>query len=623
MVNYAMLNKLLKLVHTELVRETEQLCNVDLRDLLRLTKESELSFFNVDLPAFGSAILSCLESGSLPLVELTPYFRPLLSLVYEDPLALECLRQLTDVFKRLEVPYDPQQVQQTYAKVKAVDEAIGAEHDYPEDVLSCSRELLKDVLKDFIVLLQNVGVPKHGPGAVFERLKPHQKWRRPLTLTPEVFHLFGPDHCLSEFNHYPVEFRDHFTSRYTIVPKDARGPRTIAIEPFSLMFYQQEVMGVLYKMMGSHPLLKWNANANTQENNKSVVREASLRRHLATIDLSEASDRVSLRLVKALFPEPLLTYLIALRSTYANLQGELIKLNKFAPMGSALCFPVETLAFWAISAGSIAVKQKRLNLGTVKNASRKVVVFGDDIIVPSDYYTCVSQALEDFQLKVNSAKSFVSSFFRESCGEDYYKGHRVTPVRLKRCLGRDMHVNLDIIVSFSNQLYLNGWWRSAQKLREFVDDEFSFHIRVVNQADVTNEIAYISLWQESHPFPSEVWNPYYQVVMGKTLVRSPKSYTPRGYEKDGVEFLRSLIAMESSFDPGEKKRGDPSERSRLTKYPSRGFEVKEVWLPRYAIDRESRTSPLLRASKALMRKWRKGVGLDRRVVVSPAWKDTQ
>ena len=103
-------------------------------------------------------------------------------------------------------------------------------------------------------------------------------------------------------------------------------------------------------------------------------------------------------------------------------------MSKFAPMGSALCFPVESLTFWAIAVGSIwNLTQDQLV------ARQSVYVYGDDIIIDSKYTKLVIEALESVDLVVNRSKSFLGEHpFRESCGIEAWLGHDVTPLRVKK-----------------------------------------------------------------------------------------------------------------------------------------------------------------------------------------------
>jgi hypothetical protein len=162
----------------------------------------------------------------------------------------------------------------------------------------------------------------------------------------------------------------------------------------------------------------------------------SLTGRYATLDLKEASDRVSVGLVRLLFPQPLLEALEACRSQSTVLpSGEELKLNKFAPMGSALCFPVMAITCWAILTAGLPDADYRAATKLWKNqldgTAPAVYVYGDDVIVPTAHAANAIEQLESFGLKINRDKCCTSGFFRESCGMDAYRGTPVTPVRLR------------------------------------------------------------------------------------------------------------------------------------------------------------------------------------------------
>jgi hypothetical protein len=98
-------------------------------------------------------------------------------------------------------------------------------------------------------------------------------------------------------------------------------------------------------------------------------------------------------------------------------------------MGSGLTFPI--LALLCHTAVTTAITQETHFSGTYKDAMKLVYVYGDDIIVPREFYDAALRGLVELGLVVNLDKSFHLGFFRESCGGDYYRGHDIKPVRLR------------------------------------------------------------------------------------------------------------------------------------------------------------------------------------------------
>jgi len=209
-----------------------------------------------------------------------------------------------------------------------------------------------------------------------------------------------------------------------------------------------------------------------------MARDGSLSGALATLDLSEASDRVSNQLVRELTRYwPHLTDAIeATRSRRADVPGYGVqRLAKFASMGSALCFPMEAMVFLTIIFRAIS---KELNTPVtrelIKEFRGRVRVYGDDIIVPVEYVHSVVHELQDFGLVVNMNKSFWTGKFRESCGREYYDGSDVSIVRCRRMLPSQRRDVLALVslCSLRNQLYWAGLWRTCayidEEIRKFI-----------------------------------------------------------------------------------------------------------------------------------------------------------
>lgn len=167
----------------------------------------------------------------------------------------------------------------------------------------------------------------------------------------------------------------------------------------------------------------------------------------ATLDLNEASDRVSVGLVHLLFPGQVLPALLAARSLGTQLpDGRKVVLHKYAPMGSALCFPVLALTVWALLKAGLATCDA--------GGQPTVYVYGDDVIVDTENSEHAMNILEAFGLKVNRDKSCTSGFFRESCGMDAFKGVCVTPVRF-RTVWSNHHCPSTYVswIAYANSMY--------------------------------------------------------------------------------------------------------------------------------------------------------------------------
>lgn len=319
-------------------------------------------------------------------------------------------------------------------------------------------------------------IPRHGPGATADRIKGNRKWD--LSVWTDRLEAVFPyvEYGIPSYrywNHRSVEHLEpgaELPVRVISVPKTLKTPRIIAIEPTCMQYMQQALSRELVSEIEGHDTLSSLIGFTDQTPNQRMAREGSISGALATLDLSEASDRVSNQLVRELFaPHPWLAKGVdACRSRKADVPGHgVVRLAKFASMGSALCFPVEAMVFLTIALIGIEKSQgRRLSRSSIRRLRGRVRVYGDDIIVPSTYAACVSDSLEDFGLRVNRSKSFWTGRFRESCGKDWYDGVDVTPVRVRRSLPltRDDTPEVISAVSLRNQLYKAGFRAVPNKL---------------------------------------------------------------------------------------------------------------------------------------------------------------
>jgi len=169
-----------------------------------------------------------------------------------------------------------------------------------------------------------------------------------------------------------------------------------------------------------------------QSRNRNLARRGSATNRLATLDLSSASDSISCRLVDELLPIHWSEYLNQIRSPFGTLpDGSVVCWEKHSTMGNGYTFELESLLFYALAISAIEVERAyagRLPLGPLKQV---VSVYGDDIIVPSHYYSCVVHALRVAGFTTNEKKSFCDGPFRESCGGHYWNGHDIKPFYIR------------------------------------------------------------------------------------------------------------------------------------------------------------------------------------------------
>jgi len=165
--------------------------------------------------------------------------------------------------------------------------------------------------------------------------------------------------------------------------------------------------------------------------------------------------------------------------------GVITPLRKYASMGSALTFPVEALCFLMVCIAAVC-DQRRVftksgrvrSLAAFENARKDILVFGDDLIVPSDSIVKVAEYLMAFGLKVNDKKTFYQGGFRESCGYDWMDGVNVTPTYLRQ-LPPLSHRDSGKFVSWvhmANRFYKNGLTRTAHLVADYVDKMYKLPV---------------------------------------------------------------------------------------------------------------------------------------------------
>jgi hypothetical protein len=211
-------------------------------------------------------------------------------------------------------------------------------------------------------------------------------------------------------------------NRITFVPKDAQKERTIAIEPTLNLYLQLGVDGYIRKR-----LKRFGVDLDSQVKNQELARRGSMpnnEERFVTIDLSAASDSVSLKVCELLLPKDWVTYLMDLRSPRGQL-GEMVSVEyeKISSMGNGYTFALESAIFAAL----IYAVMKADGGSFDRN---KFAVFGDDLIVPQKYYYKLVEALRLSGFRINLDKTFVYGDVRESCGTDWFQGHPLRPIFL-------------------------------------------------------------------------------------------------------------------------------------------------------------------------------------------------
>lgn len=299
--------------------------------------------------------------------------------------------------------------------------------------------------------------PRHGSGATADRKVGNEKWDlREWTERLEVLFPFV-EYALPSVSYWehgqlgsfpspydsdaptPVRYlspSEEQPAKMVAVPKTHSTPRLIAEEPVCMQYMQQAIARPLMSLIETDKVASWFTGFELQWPNQAMAQIGSEDGTLATLDLSEASDRVGNWIVEVLF-EDWPWFLEAIQATRSQAielpDGEVFPLRKFASMGSAMTFPIEAMVFTSIVIEGVLRSDSRpLSARSIKSLRDVVRVYGDDIIVPTHNAETVIESLEVFGLKVNRHKSFWNGEFRESCGKEFWKGHDVSITRFRK-----------------------------------------------------------------------------------------------------------------------------------------------------------------------------------------------
>ncbi len=331
---------------------------------------------------------------------------------------------------------------------------------------------------------------RHGPGATAEFPRGGEYKYSFTNWGPRLRHVFPGDvFAIANASVLGRDFEidgllrtSEPASRLIDVPKTQKAPRLIAAEPASNQWCQQSIAGFLRRRIRQTTIGR-SIDFGRQDLSGELALSASATRAFATIDLKSASDRLSCYVVQRMFRKniPLLSAMIACRTRYITnnidkKSPKLYKLRKFASMGSALTFPIQSLCFYivCVTAGHIAEGI------SWQKAGRQVRVYGDDLIVPVAWVPLVEELLSLLFLEVNRSKTFVEGFFRESCGTDAYKGYDVTPIRVRQSYDRGKPTSILSIIEASNNFHLGGFWNTASFLVGLVDQYVRKDIPIVD-----------------------------------------------------------------------------------------------------------------------------------------------
>ena len=238
-------------------------------------------------------------------------------------------------------------------------------------------------------------------------------------------------------------------SRTSFAPKTVDTSRMICVEPGINMYLQLGLGSLIEKRLlrlfsidlAVQPSInRWLAKLGSEQPDDI--------RSFATIDLSSASDSISLGFGRDFIPPEWLSAILELRSPTTQMGREEVELDMVSTMGNGFTFPLQTAIFCCVVAACSSLSDGSVRAVSLTNLSNDFSVFGDDIIVRKNIAHRVLRVLELLGFTANAAKTFQSGPFRESCGHDYICGHNVRPVFIRKL---DTDQDIAVLVNLFNE----------------------------------------------------------------------------------------------------------------------------------------------------------------------------
>jgi len=448
-------------------------------------------------------------------------------------------REVLRLYKKLQLDDDEVERLDHLAKKKF----IKCEETCKEPILLDSRKLyiLDSVCRYILPNIESFDkreiLCRHGPGSVVESFTPNQKWSGvAASLGPLMDYGFDWFSYLSGHAHEAIDnVPPSSHAKLVSVPKNSRSRRTITIEPCWKQFVQQGYNRVLRDHIKEDPILRWSLDLNRQERNQQLALEGSRTDEWATIDLSSASDLLTVKLVSRVLKErPLLLEGLLYCRSSGIFDGSIRQdLEKFAGMGNATTFPVQSIVFAVLAISALLDGIKAPTYWNVARAARKVRVYGDDIIVPTRAAHKVVEWIEQAGLTVNLSKSFLNGPFKESCGVDAYAGIDVTPVYVRHHplnISKRSPSTLAHFTALSNEFFLRGLYEAANVCSRWVEAALGSRLPLVKR---TTGALGLHCRQETYEF--QRWNSQLHQPQLRAWCILPK------FEKDVIDGYEALL----------------------------------------------------------------------------------
>lgn len=291
-----------------------------------------------------------------------------------------------------------------------------AYEELDDDLHKDLRKVVHGMLGSLSVSLLTPAVFKHGPGSTAEGRLGVDKSSVPFPDTlEEISNVLNFD-PIKRIRTEPTDV----ATKITTVPKDWRGERVIGMEPTWNMVLQLGVKDLLeQRLLHLVPF-------HDQTKQTSLLRRDDAYR-LCTVDLSNASDHISVDLAKAILPADWFHLLSSVRTQkYCLPSGQVGRTESFALMGNGFCFPFLSLVTLA---GAIVAHCRAEGFpipfglsACLRFCQREgISTFGDDLILPRDSINQLRYVFSRMRLVMNEKKCGFG-LFREACGTFQFRG---------------------------------------------------------------------------------------------------------------------------------------------------------------------------------------------------------
>lgn len=458
--------------------------------------------------------------------------------VDSDSNMVKPMREILRHFKKLTLEDDQIKTLDRIAKSKffEVDDASYSSDSFDERELF----ILDSVCSYVLPNIESFNVEelkfRHGPGSVFEGLSSNQKWVE-LVDQLDLLESYGFDCVLYQSLLDSQKHKDTVqssTARLITVPKNSRSRRTITVEPLLNQFVQQGYNALLRREIERCSILRRCLALTDQKLNQKLALDGSRTDEWATIDLTSASDSLSVKMVSQVFKSKpfFLKGILECRSKEVLCDNVTRPIFKFAGMGNATTFPVQSVVFACLAIAAL-VSGVKPTYANVKRAALSVRVYGDDIIVPTNRAHLVVDWITKAGLKVNLGKSFLKGNFKESCGVDAWKGIDVTPLYV-RChpikLSKKEPCTIAHYVSLCNQAWMRGLYSLSATYQQLAEEALGKRLPLTLSTS-----SVLGLHSRQETYEIHRWNRALQCPELRGHLLSPV------YRKDAVDGYAALL----------------------------------------------------------------------------------